>query len=84
MKLEYIATNKKGENKMTNKIFGRDWETIQAMQRGTYKNPTVNHSKLIEATEEDIELLNKLGFAELKKRELFGVIDRLKTSNKIN
>lgn len=33
------------------------------------------------ATEEDIKLLNELGLEGLKKKEYFGVIDRLKNSN---
>jgi hypothetical protein len=51
-------------------IFGRTWETIQAMQQATYKTPGLGQleHKLPTATKEDDRLWNN-GIEEPEKKE---------------
>lgn len=65
------------------KIVGYDWEDIQAMQQRQYTAPQVQHTANPEATPQDIERLDELGLAELEAQQLYGVIDRLRTSKLI-
>ena len=64
------------------KIFGYEWEDIDAMQRGTYKPRPINLTKSgrPEATQSDKDLLEEHGVDGLKKKGLFGVLDRLQGS----
>ena len=66
---------------MTDLIFGYTWDQIQRAQqkkewkgyiKGSFKKPT--------ATEQDYRLLKEKGMKGLEKEQLYGVIDRLKTS----
>lgn len=69
---------------MSNLIFGRSWEDIQAMQQGTYVAPTVNtRPGLAQATDNDRAQLAEHGQAGLEAKEFYGVLDRLKNSGLI-
>jgi hypothetical protein len=69
---------------MNQLIFGRTWEQIQAMQQGTYKPRSITGPiSKIEATDADIKMLSEIGIEEIKRQQLYGVIDRLITSQLI-
>lgn len=66
---------------MSQKIFGYDWEDIQAMQQGTYKGkPIPPGDTRPRATEKDIKMLRELGYDALKEKQFYGVLGRLRTS----
>ena len=68
---------------MTDKIFGRSWEQIQAMQQGTYTPKCIDTSKssAIAATDKDKALLAAHGPDGLRKLRFYGVLDRLGISS---
>ena len=66
---------------MSKLIFGHTWEEINNAQRGgSLSRSIVTHQPNPTATQADVDLLVKLGYEELERQQLFGVIDRLKTS----
>ncbi len=69
---------------MSEKIFGYEWEEIQARQQGTYKAPVIRGPvKKPEATASDKTLLSEFGEEGLREKQFFGVLDRLHNSGLI-
>lgn len=66
------------------KVFGYDWEQIRQAQQGDSsalrRRP---NGRTPEVTDADKKMLADLGEAEIRKRELFGVIDRLERAGLI-
>lgn len=62
------------------KIFGYDWEDIQAMQNKQYKRKTIDPIKPVTRPllKGDLELYEKHGFSGLQAMGYDGVIDRLR------
>lgn len=61
------------------KIFGYDWQDINAMQHKQYVSPKVYLSKPVDHSlmDGDLELFEKHGMAGLQSMGFAGVVDRL-------
>ena len=60
------------------KIFGKSWDEIQAMQQGRHEYKKITGKPIYPmATDKDVELLEKHGMDGLTKLGYFGVLDRL-------
>lgn len=71
-------------NKPTN-IFGYTWDEIKlAQQCGVLGRTISGEINKPLATDDDREMLERYGEAELRNRGYFGVLDRLKNSQLIN
>ncbi len=69
---------------MSDLIFGHTWDDIKSMQQGTYKPQVIKGPpNKPQATDNDKLLLEEIGLIELRKQNLWGVLDRLATSGLI-
>ena len=68
---------------MDDLIFGKTWDEIQAMLAGTYRPKLIARREVSKprATESDLEMLRKHGVDWLIEHNMFGILDRLKTSD---
>ena len=64
-------------------IFGYSWETIRNAQQGGSLNAPIKHVGKPGPTEKDIEMLKTYGAISLERKEMWGILDRLKTGGLI-
>ena len=64
-------------------IFGYSWETIRNAQQGGSLNALFQPAKPPGPTEKDIEMLKTYGAISLERKEMWGILDRLKTGGLI-